>query len=87
MSVSEIERGNFCREAVNEFMSTAEYRQAKDGDAYYAKHNVTIEKYQKYLYTLSGKQVADIFSSNYKLKTLFFRRLVLQQVQYVLGMA
>ena len=26
-----------------------------------------------------------MFSANYKLKTLFFRRLVTQQVQYVLG--
>lgn len=37
------------------------------------------------LYTVSGRQVADIFSSNYRLKTLFFRRLVTQQIQYVLG--
>lgn len=37
------------------------------------------------LNTLSGRQVEDVFSSNYKLKTLFFRRLVTQIVQYVLG--
>lgn len=77
--------GEFCFSAIEEFRSSPEYAQAKDGEAYYNKHNVTIEKYQKFLYTVSGREVADIFSANYKLKTLFFRRLVTQQVQYVLG--
>lgn len=58
---------------------------AETGEAYYAKHNLTIEQFQKTLLTLSGRQVPDIFSSNYKLKSLFFRRLVTQIVQYVLG--
>lgn len=81
----EIAKGEFCCAAIEDFKGSAEYKKAEDGEAYYAKHNVTIENYQKFLYTLSGKQVPDIFSSNYKLKTLFFRRLVTQQVQYVLG--
>ncbi|MCQ2106540.1 MAG: phage portal protein [Fibrobacter sp.] len=78
-------RGKFCRDAVKAFKESADYQAAKAGDSYYNKHNTTIEKYQKYLYTVSGNQIADIYSSNYKLKTLFFRRLVTQQVQYVLG--
>lgn len=79
------DRGAFCREAINEFMASADYNRAKEGELYYAKHNTTIEKFQKFLYTVTGRQVQDIFSANYKLKTLFFRRLVTQQVQYVLG--
>lgn len=79
------ERGEFCAEAIKAFMNTASYSLAKDGEAYYNKHNITIEKYKKLLTTLSGRRVEDVFSSNYKLKTLFFRRLVTQQVQYVLG--
>lgn len=82
---NDIAKGNLCRAAVNQFMSTKEYKDAKEGEAYYAKHNVTIEKFQKFLYTLSGGKVEDIWSANYKLKTLFFRRLTIQQVQYVLG--
>lgn len=82
---SDIAKGNFCRRAVDEFMGSVEYRNAKVGEEYYSKHNTTIEKYQKYLYTLSGAQKPDLFSSNYKIKTLFFRRLITQQVQYVLG--
>ena len=78
-------RGEFCEAAVNQFMSSREYRDAQIGQAYYAKHNVTIEQYQKMIRTITGRQVPDYYSSNYKLKTLFFRRLVTQQVQYVLG--
>lgn len=85
MEVAEGSRGKFCREAIDDFMTSAEYRQAREGEAYYNKHNTTIEKFQKYLYSISGRRVPDIFSANYRLKTLFFRRLVTQQVQYVLG--
>lgn len=64
-------KGEFCVEAVAEFRTTKEYAEAKDGERYYNKHNTTIEQFQKFLYTVSGKQVKDIFSANYKLKTLF----------------
>ena len=82
---TEAERGAFCRQAVNEFMMSRSYREAKAGEAYYNKHNTTIEKYQKMLFTVSGQTKPDLFSANYKLKTLIFRRLVTQQVQYVLS--
>lgn len=82
---SDVARAKFVREAVDSFMLTPEYANARTGEAYYAKHNLTIESFQKCLYTLSGNKVDDVFSSNYKLKTLFFRRLITQQVQYVLG--
>lgn len=81
----ETKRARFCMDAISEFMASKEYKTARDGESYYGKHNITIEKYQKFLTTMSGAQVPDIFSSNYKIKTLFFRRLVTQQVQYVLG--
>lgn len=76
--------GAFCRKAVDAFMMTEEYANAKAGEAYFAKHNITIEKFKKWLYTVSGNKFEDIFSSNYKIKTLFFRRLVTSQVMYVL---
>lgn len=85
MEVNESQKGAFCRTAIDEFIASDSYRKAREGEAYYNKHNTTIERFQKYLYTVSGKQVNDIFSANYKLKTLFFRRLCLQQIQYVLG--
>lgn len=81
----DIERARFCRRAVENFKGSKEYREARDGEAYYNKHNITIEKFQKFLYSVGGQRIQDIWSANYKLKTLFFRRLITQQVQYVLG--
>lgn len=78
-------KSGFCVNAIEEFKDTKEYKEAGDGEAYYAKHNITIEEFKKFLYTVSGRKVEDVFSSNYKLKSLFFRTLVIQQVQYVLG--
>ena len=51
LDVPENEKGDFCRSAVNEFMASKDYKIAKDGQSYYDKHNTTIEKYQKYLYS------------------------------------
>lgn len=78
-------KGAFISAAIKEFLNSREYQEAKAGEAYYNKHNLTIESYRKTLTTLSGNKIEDLFSSNYRLKTLFFRRLVTQQVQYVLG--
>ena len=78
-------RFEFVRKAVEDHKGTAQYRMAVTAERYYAKHNETIEKYQKFLYTITGQAVPDTFSANYKIKTLFFRRFVIQQVQYVLS--
>lgn len=78
-------RGSFVRSAVDAFRLTQEYRDAAAGEAYYAKHNTTIERFQKYLYKLNGEKIPDLFSANYKLKTSIFRRFVLQQTQYLLA--
>lgn len=78
-------RFDFIRKAVEDHMGTARYKVAVTAERYYAKHNETIEKYQKFLYTITGQAVPDTFSANYKIKTLFFRRFVIQQVQYVLS--
>ena len=45
-----------------------------------AMKNVTILKYQKYLYNAMGQKVPDVWSSNYKLTHGFFRQFVIQQV-------
>lgn len=75
--------GAFLRDAVREHQSSKAYKDAVDGMAYYNKHNITIEKFQKFLFTLSGNKTPDIWSSDYRLKTLMFRRLVLQEVGYI----
>lgn len=78
-------RFDFIQRAVDEHKGTARYRTAVSAERYYAKHNETIEKYQKFLYTITGQAVPDLYSPNHKIKTLFFRRFVIQQVQYVLS--
>lgn len=78
-------RMEFVQALVNEHTGSDAYKIAAAAEAYYAKRNLTIEKFQKFLYTAAGQKYLDLFSANYKLKTLFFRRFVIQQVQYVLS--
>lgn len=82
---NENSRMEFVRAAVVAHKQTDAYKTAKAAEAYYAKHNITIEKFQKFLYDAAGRATPDLFSANYKLKTLFFRRFVIQQTQYVLS--
>lgn len=82
---NERERADFVKAVVREHCNSPDYRVAADAEAYYAKHNLTIEKFQRFLYKANGQAYPDLFSANYKLKTLFFRRFVIQQVQYVLS--
>ena len=78
-------RMDFVAGLVREHTSSDGYTIAAAAEAYYAKRNLTIEKFQKFLYTANGQAYPDLFSANYKLKTLFFRRFIIQQVQYVLS--
>lgn len=78
-------RMTFIQSAVADHIGCPMYRTAKTAEKYYAKHNVTIERFQKFLYSANGNAYPDLFSANYRLKTLFFRRFVIQQVQYVLS--
>lgn len=85
IGLSEKDRMAFIRAAVDEHKRSEDYRVAADAELYYAKRNPTINKAQKYVYEEDGTKVPDIWSSNYKLTHGFFRRFVLQQVQYVLS--
>ena len=85
VGLSEKDRGDFIRRAITEHQQSEAYLVAKDAEAYYAKKNVTIEKFQRFLTDVLGRKVPDMFSANYKLKTGMFRRFVIQQTQYVLS--
>lgn len=78
-------RMDFIRAVVDEHKRSEDYRIAADAELYYAKRNPTISRAQKYVYEEDGTKVPDIWSSNYKLTHGFFRRFVLQQVQYALS--
>lgn len=81
----ERERMEFVRSAVRDHLGSADYKIAAVAEEYYAKRNTTIERFQRMLYTANGQAYPDLFSSNFRLKTLFFRRFVIQQTQYVLS--
>ena len=81
----ETSRMAFVEEAVDEHKSSKEYHTARTANEYYAKRNTTISKLQKFLYNMAGQKVPDLFSANNKLKTLFYRRFVIQQVQFLLA--
>lgn len=78
-------RAAFVLSVIQDHQSSDAYRIASTAEKYYAKQNVTISKFQKLLYDLQGRAHPDMFSANYKLKTTFFRRFVIQQAQYVLS--
>lgn len=85
LGTNENARMDFIPAAVYELKSSSYYKTARDAEEYYAKKNVTILKYQKWIMTATGQKVKDIWSSDYKLTHGFFRQFVLQQTQYVLS--
>lgn len=78
-------KGNFCVDAVRYYKTTPEYVEALEGERYYGGHNTTIENFQKFLYTLRGQKIPDSISANYHIKTQFFKRIVTNLTQYILG--
>lgn len=85
ISESEVKLKKFVFDVIEEHKGSAAYKAAVIAEKYYSKKNVTIMAFQKMLYNMHGKQVPDLWSANYKLRTHFFRRFVTQQVQYVLS--
>ena len=82
---NEKDRMEFVRGAVQDHTSSNDYKIATTAEEYYAKQNSTIRKFQKFLYNSNGQAYPDLFSANYKTRTLMFRHFVIQQVQYVLS--
>ncbi len=81
----EKKRADFVRSAISEFKNTDIYREAVIAFDYAKHRNVTINQYQKLLYTLSGNAVPDNISANWKMASNFFYRFVTQETQYLLG--
>ena len=79
------DRKKFVRDAVQEHQLSRAYRDAAAAEAYYAKQNETITRHVKMLRDINGQMLPDYFGSDWRLKSLAFRRLVTQQVQFVLA--
>ena len=75
----------YVMQIINEYKGSEMYKTACDAEQYARKRNPTITKYQKLLYTLTGKTVPDYISSNHKCASNFFGRFITQLTQYLLG--
>ena len=82
---NEKETIEFIRKAINEHKSSDVYKTAYDAEQYCRRRNVTITRYQKLLYTMTGNAVPDNWSANFKMASNFFHRFVTQENQYLLG--
>lgn len=82
---NENDRMAFIQEAINDHKSSEIYKEAVTAYSYFQKKNETIMNFQKLLYTVSGEAIPDNYSANFKLRSLFFRRFVTQENQYLLG--
>lgn len=82
---NESARMDFVLKAINEHKGSRAYKIAREADLYSRHLNVTIMKYQKLLYTMSGKAVPDNYTANHKVASNFFDRFVTQENQYLLG--
>ena len=81
----ERDRLDFVYRIINEHKSSKLYQDAVVSEQYYKRHNVTIEQYQKLLYTVTGQAVPDNYSANWKMKHGYFHMFVTQEVQHLLG--
>lgn len=79
------DRMDFVRRIISEYKASEGYREGVTAYEYARHRNVTINQYQKLLYTVSGKAVPDNFSANWKMASHFFFRFVTQETQYLLG--
>lgn len=76
---------DFILNVINDYKASDDYNWAKIGDAYDKQQNVTIMRYRKMLYTMSGRAIPDCFSAQHKLASNFYNRFNVQENQYLLG--
>lgn len=82
---NETDRMDFVKKLISNYLNSDFYKTAWTADMYNKHRNVTINDYQKLLYTVTGRVVPDNYSASWKMATRFFHRFVLQEAQYLLG--
>ena len=76
---------DFALDAISDYKSGRLYSEACIAYEYFRKRNVTIMKYRKLLYKMSGEAVPDNYSANYKFCNGFFPIFVKQENSFLLG--
>lgn len=82
---NETNRMDFIQQAINSHKISKMYSDALVAEMYFKKRNKTIMEFQKLLYTVTGDAIPDNYSANYKLRSLFFKRFITQENQYLLA--
>lgn len=81
----EFNRMAFVRSCIHEHKASELWHMADVANDYYMQRNRTIMQFQKLLYTITGRAVPDNYSSNWKMRSGDFHRIVVQEVEYSLG--
>lgn len=75
----------FVYDAIEDRKASDAFKDACIAYEYFCKKNATILQFEKWLYTVSGRKMRDVFSANYKFRNSFFRTIVEQENSYLLG--
>ncbi len=76
---------NFVLSAITEHKNSDEYKQAKIAREYYRGENTTIAQYERTIRTITGQEIQDRWSPNHKTKRNFFKYILTQETQFLLG--
>lgn len=79
------DKKNFIKDAVIKFKNSKEYLEMATADKYYNEENVEILKRLMWFYNSEGIKQQDIFRSNNQIPASFYKKITLQEVQYLLG--
>ena len=76
---------DFIGKAINQHVSSEDYKTAVSADNYDRQKNETIYNYVRTIFTGTGSQVVDFTAANNKIASNFFHRLNTQRCMYSLG--
>lgn len=79
------ELNTFLLRVIEEHKSSSSYKIAVDANMYDRQQNITIMKFQKYLYKMTGERIPDTISPNYRMSSNFLNRFTTQLTQYLLA--
>lgn len=78
-------RAAFILEAIRDHKNSEIYKKAVEAQLYYDGENPTINRYEKIIYDMQGRAYRDMYTANHKISSAFFRIVVKQEYNYLLG--
>lgn len=76
---------DFVYKVIGEHRSSEAYAQAEEAREYYLSNDLEILRFQKMLTKVTGEQIPDLWSANFKITSNFLERFVTQKVQTLIG--